>query len=104
MGSNNHIITSGVGAVSGVGGIKEACGVHTQAVPDRPTSEHAVSHLLWDAHRHSRSGENNAAQRLWGGRSEVTGSTEEVRSSVKEQRSPFRGRRGGGAKTRENHC
>lgn len=125
MGSNKHIITSSVWAVSDVRGIKEACRVHTQAASlcrtvalmcgdrKKPPPCGTQSHLLlWDVHQHARSDTQSQKRTMrlrgsGGVRSEVIGSTEEVLTSIKEQEvrwSPCAGWRGGGAKTQDNHC
>lgn len=61
MGSNNHIITSSVRAVSDVRGIKEACRVHTQAASLRlcPTPSHLFTHMCEE--RNPRHAERNRA-------------------------------------------
>lgn len=111
MGSNNHIITSSVGAVSDVRGIKEARRVHTQAASRRlcRSPSHLFTHtcreksspcemqshlLLWDARQPSSDTKSRvsqpagkvAAQGLWG--LEVTRSTEEVLTSKEREEAP----------------
>lgn len=109
MGSNNHIITSSVWAMSDVRGIKEACRVHKQAA--KPCLCRSPSHLFmrmckdrnvrhvkrdhtfyYGMHANTRSRIQKAgcsscrkAQGCWGFGSEVTGCTKEVLTPIKER-------------------
>lgn len=111
MGSNNHIITSRVWAVSDVRGIKEACRVHTQAARPRlcRSPSHLFTHMCkernprhvkrnrtfyYGMHANMRawiqkvgcSSTKDAAQGRWGLGSEVMGFTEEVPTFTKSEK------------------